>query len=182
MHLFGECSELTHFWITWTQFWSSSGKKMTENGSKCWFLTIISKSVHTIQFKLVVYTCWVSVQNWFAFYPRTWLNFGPLVAKKSQWKCVKILVSDHYQKKYSSNPIQIWCVHLLGECSELIRFWATLAKFCPPLAQKIMKLGENGCFPPPLGKLSTQPNWFLVCTPIWRVFRNDSIFCCIGLI
>ena len=32
---------------------------------------------------------------------------------------------------YLHDPIQTWCVHLLGECSELIRFWATLAKFWP---------------------------------------------------
>ena len=86
-----------------------------------WFLTVIWKNIHTIQFKLCVYTCCMSVHNWFAFGP-CWPNFGPLVAKK------------------------------------------------------LLKFGENGCFRPPPAKLSTQPNWFLVCTLIWWVFGNDSIF------
>ena len=29
------------------------------------------------------------------------------------------------------NPIRTWCVHLLGQCSELSRFWAMLATFWP---------------------------------------------------
>ena len=45
----------------WPNFVPLVAKKMTENGSKCWFPIIISKSIHTIQFRLVVYTCWVSV-------------------------------------------------------------------------------------------------------------------------
>ena len=110
---------------------------MIKNGSKWWFPTIISKKkIHTIQFKVVVFTCWVSVQNWFAFRPR-WPNFGPLVAKK--W--LKMVVSDHYLKKYSHNPIQTWYLHLLGDCSELICFLATLAKFWPSSGHKIT---ENG--------------------------------------
>ena len=84
-------------------------------------MTVIWKSIHTIQFKLGVYTYWVSVHNCFTFGSH-WPNFGPLVAKK------------------------------------------------------LMKLGENGCFWPPPAKLSTQPNWFLVCTFMWWVFRNYSIF------
>ena len=31
-----------------------------------------------------------------------------------------MVVSDPYLKKYSHNPIQTWCVHLLGDCSDLI--------------------------------------------------------------
>ena len=42
-----------------------------------------------------------------------------------------MVVSDHYLEKYSRNPIQTWCVHLLGEYLELIRFWAIVAKFWP---------------------------------------------------
>ena len=34
-------------------------------------------------------------------------------------------------KKYSHNPIQTWCVHLLGECSEMICLLATLPIFWP---------------------------------------------------
>ena len=50
------------FGMTLTQFWPSSGQKITENGPKWWFPIIISKSIHIIQFKLCVYTYWVSVQ------------------------------------------------------------------------------------------------------------------------
>ena len=97
------------FWVTLVPLWPSNGKKMTENGSKCWFSTIISDGIHPIQFKLVLYTCWVSVQNWLAFGP-CWPNFGPLVAPK--W--LKLVVSERYLKRYTRNPIQTQCVHLLG--------------------------------------------------------------------
>ena len=55
MHLLGEYSEMIRFWATLTQFWSSSGQKMAKNESKCWFAIIISKSIHPIQLKFVVY-------------------------------------------------------------------------------------------------------------------------------
>ena len=74
----------------------------------------------------------MSVQNLFALRPH-WPNFGPLVVTK--W--LEIVVSDHYLKNCSPNRIQTWCVHLLGECSELIRFWATMAKFLPFSGQKM---------------------------------------------
>ena len=48
-----------------------------------------------------------------------------------------MLVSDHYPKKYSRNPIQTWCVYLLGECSQFFRFWAKLAKFWPSRGHKM---------------------------------------------
>ena len=131
-NLLGECSELIRFWATLVQFWPSSGQKITDNGPKWWFPTIIWKSIHTIQFKLDGYTYWVSIQKWFAFWPR-WTNFGPPVATK----LLKMVVSDHYLKKYSCKPIQTCCVHLLGECSELICFLATLAKFWPSSGHKI---------------------------------------------
>ena len=87
MHAFVEWVFRT-FGPCWPNFGPLVAKKITVNGSKCWFLTIISKSTHTIQFKLVVYTCWVSVQNRFTFGPRG-PNCGPLVATK--W--LKMMVS-----------------------------------------------------------------------------------------
>ena len=62
------------------------------------------------------------------------------------------MVSDHYLKKYSRNPIQTWYVHLLGECSEFIRFWATFAKFWASSGHKIT---ENGGFQPLSEKVSS---------------------------
>ena len=67
----------------------------------------------------------VVIQKLFASRP-----LGPEVAK-NYWKWLQMLVSDHYLKKYSHNPIQSSGVHFLGEPSELICFWATLAKFWP---------------------------------------------------
>ena len=145
-------------WATLAQFW--------------WFTTIIWKSIHTIQFQLVVYTCWVSVQKWFAF-EQCWPNFSPLVARKIHVKCVKMVVSDRYLKTYLNNPIQTWCVRLLGKCSELICFWAMLAKFWPSRGQKIT---ENCGFWPLSGKVFMQSNSNLVCTHIRWVYRNDLLF------
>ena len=83
IHLLGECSEFISFCRCWPTFCHLSGKKLTENEAKWWFPSIIWKSILTIQFqfKLVVYTCWVSVQYWFAFGTRC-PNFGPLLVKK----------------------------------------------------------------------------------------------------
>ena len=66
---------------------------------------VYKTSIHAIQFKLGVYTYWVSVQKSFAFWTR-WPNCGPLVATK--W--LKMVVSDYYMEKYPRNPIQtcIW--------------------------------------------------------------------------
>ena len=222
MHLLGECLELIHLWAMLAQFWSSSGRKMTENGSICWFPTVISKSIHTIQFKLVVYTCWVCVQNCFAFGPlvaendRKWVKmlvfdnyqkkvlhnptcgvhlFGECSELIIFWatlakfwhfidhnmtkKILKIVVSNHYLKKYSCNPIQTWSVHLLGECSEFIRFWAMLAKFWPSVGHKMTK---NGGFRPLSVKVFMQYNSNLVCTFTVWVFRIDSLLGHVGQI
>ena len=130
----GICWMSVQNWFSFGQCWPSSGKKITENGPKCLFSTIIWKSIHTIQFKLGVYTYWVSVQKWFAFWP-CWPNFGPLVA--TSW--LKMVVSHHYLKKHSRKPIQTCSVHLLGDCSELVCFLVTLAKFWPSSGHK-MKL------------------------------------------
>ena len=139
-----------------------------------------------------MYTYWVSVQNWFTFGP-CWPNSGPLVATKwmkmvfsnhylkkysrnpTQTWCVhslapkwlKLVVSDCYLEKYSHNTIQTWCVYLLDECSQLIRFWAMLAKFCPFSGQKINAIGWKWSFP-------------LVCTLIGWVFRIDSLLGHVG--
>ena len=147
---------------------------MTENGPKWWFLTITWKIIHRIQFKLGVFTYCASVQNWLTFWPR-WSNFGPLVATK--W--LKMVVSDHYLKKHSSNPIQTWCVHLFGECSELICFLAMLARFWPSSGHQMT---ENGGFQPLSEKVFTQSNSNLVCILIGWVFRIDLLFGHVGQI
>ena len=71
-------------------------------------------------------------------------------------------VSYHYLKKYLCNPIQTWSVHLLGECSELIRLRAMLAKFFVPLVAT--KFTEIGGFALLFEKLFTQCNSNLVST------------------
>ena len=186
---------MIHFWATLAQFWPSSGQKMTGNGWKLWFPTIISMSIHTIQFKLVVYTCWLRVQKWFAFEPR-WPNFGLLVAKRRlkmgqnvgfqpsseqvsiQFKFVvhtcwvsfqnwfafgprwtnfgllmatiwpKMVISDHYLKKCSRNPVQVQCIHLLGKwVFKTDSLWGTLAEFGPSSGQKITRMVVSDHYP-----------------------------------
>ena len=132
----GQYPELMCFWATLAQFWPWSGKKITDNGPKWWFLTIIWKSIHAIQLELAGYTYWVSVQKWFAFWSR-WPDFGPILATK----LLKMVISDHCLKKYSCDPIQTWCVHLFGECAESISFLATLAKFWPSSGLKMVVTG-----------------------------------------
>ena len=161
MRLLGKCSELIGFWVKLCQILPSSGQEMTENGSKWWFPTIIWKSIHTIKFKLGVYTRWVTVQNWIGFRP-WWPNFGPLVTKK--W--LKIMVSHHYLKKYPGNLIQTWCLHLSGDCSELICF---LTKFWPSSGQKMT---QNGGFRLLPEKVFTQSLSNLVSTLNGRALKK----------
>ena len=99
---------------------------------------------------------WLS-RNDFTFWPR-WPNFVPLVATK--W--LKMVVSDHYLNKYSRKPNQTWCVHLLGDCSELICFLAALAKFWPSSGHKMTendgsKMTEYDGFRHYLEKFSCNP-------------------------
>ena len=137
-------------WATLTHFLSPLvAEKRLKMGQNVDFRTFSEKSIHTIKFKLTVYTCWVSLQNWVAFGPR-WLNFGSLVATK--W--LKIVISDHYLKKYSCKLIQTRCVHLLGECSELIPFWATYAKLWTSSGHKMT---ENSVSYHNLKKCSCNP-------------------------
>ena len=81
-----------------------------------------------------------------------------------------MVVSGRYLKKNSCNPIQTQCVHLLGECSEMICFLATLAKFCPSSGHKWLKMVVSDHY---LEKYSRNP--IFVCTLIGCVFRNDLL-------
>ena len=129
-------------------------------------------------FKFGVDIYWVSVQNWFAFGQRR-PNFGPLVAKT--W--LKMGQNGGFRPlsvKYSYNPIQTCGVHLLGECSEMIRFWGLLAQFWPSSGQKGLKVGQTGAFRPLSGKVSTQSNSNIVCTLIGWVFRIGLLFGDVG--
>ena len=68
--------------------------------------------------------------------------------------------------KYSRNPLQTRCVHLLCECSELICFLATLAKFRPSCDHEIT---ENGGFRPSSEKVS-------LCGIMITIIMNYSIY------
>ena len=105
-----------------------------------------------------MYTCWLSDQKWFAFRPR-WPKFGPLVATK--WLQ---MVVHHYLEKYPRNPIQTWCVHFLWECSELICFWATLAKFWPSSGHKITEIVVSHQY---LKKYHHMEYWLLELFQTW---------------
>ena len=94
-----------------------------------------------------------------------------------------MIVSSHYLKKCSRNPIQTWCVHLLGRCSELIRFWLTLAKCWPSSGQKMtensvfqlssLKKNINAIHSNLCGITITRYNSNMVLTLVRRVFTND---------
>ena len=170
MHLLGKCSELIRFWATLAQLWPLGGHNMTENSC----FRPLCKSIHEIQFKLGVYTHWVSVQNWFVYGPR-WSNFGALEATK--W--LKMVISGNYLETFSHKQIQTWCVHSLDECWELIRFWAMLGKFCPLVATKWLKIMISDHY---LKKVFMQSKSNLVCTLIGWVFRSVSLLGHVGQI
>ena len=152
VHSLSECSELIHFWATLAKLWPSSVHKMTEYGG---FWPLSKKIFMQSKFKLGVYTYWMSIQNWLALGP-CWPTFCPLVATK--W--LKMMVSDHYLKKYSRNPIQTWCVHLLGECSEMVNFGPCWPDFGTLVATKWLKYVVSDCY---LKKYSrnTIQTWYL---------------------
>ena len=81
-------------------------------------------------------------------------------------------------KKYSHNTMQPWCLHLLGECSQLIRFCVTLATFWPSSGHKMT---EKGDFRPlsekvlSCGMRITQSISDMVFTLVRGVFTNDFI-------
>ena len=110
-------------------------EKYSCSAIQTWCVLLLDECSEMICFLVTLATYWVSVENWFTFAPCR-PNFGPLVATK--W--LEIVVSDHYLEKYPRNPIQTWCVHFLGECWELIRFWARLPNFGPLMAKKWLKM------------------------------------------
>ena len=106
-----------------------------------------------------VYTYWVSVQKWFAF--------GPLVATK--WLKILWWFPSLSEKVFLQSNSNLVCT-LIGECSELICFLSTLAKFWPSSGHKMT---ENGGFRLLSEKVFSQSNSNLVCTLIGWMFRID---------
>ena len=88
-------------------------------------------------------------------------QFWHLSGQKNYWKWGQTVVSDHYLKKYSHNPIPIQTcgVHLLGDCSDLISFWDTLAKFWPSIGQKIIQIWSKWWFPTIIWKCNSIQTW-----------------------
>ena len=171
-------------WFAFGACWSNFGPLVAKNVG---FLPL-SEKVFTQSHWNLVYSYWVRVQPWLAFGP-CWPNCCPLVATKmtenggfrplsknvfmqsnSNLVCTLIgwvfRIDSRYQKKYSCNPIQTWCVHLLGECSELIRFWAMLAKFWPSSGHKMNQICGFWLL---FEKVFTQYNSNLVSTFVWWV-------------
>ena len=99
-----------------------------QNDWKGWFLTIIWKSIHTIQSKLVVRTSWLSVQKLLAFGP-LYPNFGPQVTHNwlKMVVCEKLCgkVFTQYNSKLVSTQM-VWCKHLL-----ISHFQASVSWYCP---------------------------------------------------
>ena len=165
MHLLGQCSELINFWVTLAQFWPSSGQKWLRIGQNVGFRPLSQKVFTQSSSELICF--WAMLDQF-------WPSSGQKIMTENG---SKLLVSNHYQKTYSHNPIQTCDVHLLGEFSEFIHFWATLAKFWPSNGHRMT---ENGGFWPLSEKVLTQFNSNLVCTLIEWVFRTDSLLGHVG--
>ena len=136
MYFLGEYSELIRFWATLVQFWPSSGKKTRlEMGQNGGFLPLSEKQFTESNLNLVC-----TLFGWVFRNYSLLGHVGQILALKWPKNWLKMLVSDHYLKKYSHNPIQTRCVHLLGVCTELIHFGATLAKFWPSSGHKITEM------------------------------------------
>ena len=91
------CKMSVQSWFAFGSRWTNFGPLVAKKNSK-WLFPVVSdhyleKNILSIPFKLGVYTCWVSVQNWYVFGPCC-LNLGPLVAIK--W--LKMVVSYQYWK------------------------------------------------------------------------------------
>ena len=107
-----------------------------KNDWKWWFPTIAWKSMVWCRYNAVYFLKIVKKNNTHSS-PRYGMSFvDPASVWYSSWVPAIIYVISYYigphytgTPLYSRNPIQIWCVHLLGDCSKVIRFWATLVKF-----------------------------------------------------
>ena len=121
------------------------------------------KNIHTIQFKLRVYTYLVNVRNCVVFGPRSsWLNFGPLVA--TRW--LKMVVSDHYLKKYHAIQFKIDVYTYWVSVQNWFTFGPYVPNFGPLVATKLLKMVVSDHY---LKKMSTHSNSNL-CTLIGWVF------------
>ena len=130
------------------------------------FRPLSEKNINAVQFKLCVYTYWVSVQNWFVLghlMAQKWLELIQLLSEKvftihfmrnvytcwvsvhnwfvfkPHWPNFGPLVAKQLMKLGENGRFR-WCVHLLCECSELILFWATLTNVGPLVATKWLKM------------------------------------------
>ena len=101
-----------------------------------------------------------------------WPNLGTLVAKT--W-----LKMDHNGGFWPLSEKVLAQVHLFGECSEMIRFYVTLAKFWPSSGHRMT---ENGGVQPLFEKGFKPSSSNLVCTLIGWVFWIDSFLGDVGQI
>ena len=123
------------------------------------------------------YTYWVSVQNWFAFWPR-WPNFGPLMATKWHKNGERPSVRPGF-------PTIIWksnhSIHFkfgVGISGWVFRTDSLLGDVGP----KWLTMGQNGGFRPLSEKVFTQFNSNLMGTLIEWVSRKDLLFGHVGQI
>ena len=150
------------------KFWSSSGHKMIEN---CGFRRLSEKVfMHSNSHLVCTLIGWVSRidsllgqvgRNLALWWPQNYLDWWFLTV------IGKIIHTIHFE-------LDVYT------CWMSVHNWSAFGprwpNFAPLVAPKWIKLGENGYFRQPTAYLSTQPNWFLMCTLIWWVFINDSLF------
>ena len=108
------------------------------------------KIIHTIQFKLVLYTCWVSNQKWFDFgWP--WPNFGPLVAKElATVGCHKMTENGGFrpssEKSIHAITFKFGVYTYWVYVQNWLTFWPRWPNCCPEVAKKYFKMYSRNPF------------------------------------
>ena len=156
------------FWAMLARFWLSRGQKLTENGSKYWFPTIVKKkNIHTIQFKLVVYIFWVSVQNLICLWA-TLAKFWPPSGHKMTENGAFLPSSEKVFIQCNSNLVCTLIKWVARIDSILGPHWPSFGTL---VGTKWLNMVVSDHY---LKKVFMKSNPNLVCTLTGWVFRIDS--------
>ena len=165
-------------WFAFRPRWPNFGPLVAKNNWK-WVKMLVSdrypKSIDAIQFKLGLYTYWVSVHNWFTFGP-CWPNLGPLVTTK----LLKMVLSDHYLKKYSYNlwPNSNLVSTLIGWVYRINELnWWFLTVIWKSIHTIQSKLGVNTCWVSVYNWFAFGPCWLNFCPLVAKKINEIGLDC-----
>ena len=166
MHLLGVCSEPIRFWATLAQLWPFSGQKRLKMGRNGGLRSLSGKLFTKSNSTLIEWMFSIGLLS---------NHIGHILA----------LWWPHNDWKWWF-PNIIWKIFALsssnfgglGECSECVRFWATLDKFKPSSGHKMTEIGG---FQPLSGKVFTQSNLGVLgecseCVRFWRFWATLDKF------